>query len=89
MCVHCVKKIQKCSYIWFVNCSRVKSLWDSIFKEMGKFDRNLLVRSEVTILFSRIHQEDGHITNFVCTFVKQFIYKHTQWVFGILTHKLA
>ena len=58
-----------------VECTHVKPLWECMFLQLGKTSelRNFDVRN---IICSHIHETNSHVLNFVCTFIKQYVYKN-------------
>ena len=59
----------------FCECVNTVKLFDVLFDELGK-SSELRQINAVNTIFSHIHEKDEHMLNFVCTFIKQYIYKH-------------
>ena len=73
LCSFCQKDLEKVSHLFFF-CEHVKPLWkwlENLCTENG-----ICITMNLTnVIFSHLHEDDEHIVNFVCTFIKQFVYK--------------
>ena len=58
------------------DCVKVKSLINCVYFELGKSSTEQLCElNTVNFIFSQIHNKTDHVLNFICTFLKQYIYK--------------
>ena len=70
-CTFCFKEIETLSHL-FCKCEIVKPVVKYFLEDVCNISRPVETQD---ILFSNIHTVDSHVYNFVCTFLKQFIYK--------------
>ena len=78
-----IKSVNKCSFCGiccenithlFVECPVVEPLW-SYWKECCDKNNIKIQLSVKSIITSHLHEQNEHI-NFVCTFIKQLIYRY-------------
>ena len=73
-CEFCKVSIETTTHLFF-ECPKIQPLLLYFYEELGKKNGINLENNMLSFLFSHVHEKASHIMNFVCTFLKQFIYK--------------
>ena len=76
-CTFCEEETESVIHL-FVYCPKVAQLWVQMEENMNKFSLDQINFSVDSVLWNRlVLQPIGHIKNFMCLVIKQYIYR--QW----------